>query len=359
MGIKRFISIIVIGMLIAGLYAADQDLNSEGKKNLRSANMHLKGGRFEKALPLFEQVVEINPHNIEALYKIGGIYFDVKKDYKTAYGYYQKVQTELDDVYADYNTMLEQDEKAAKKFHKKYIKKADLESIQKNLSLLVLKIWVNLFNDAKDSFDNEDYQTALDKFTYVYEIAPDSIQTTKMLSYTYSKLEMSDESLQYMIKSAELDPNDDFVRTNIGNVYFQKQDFENAVNWYKESSKINPEVLDNYYNMGLAYMRLKDDENTLLSFEKTIELDPQNIDALIQASNAALRMENFAKSLEYLKKAVDIDPTNENYISTLTYKLAQEKRYEEVMEYAKKWKEINPESEEAQQLIDLAKQQLK
>lgn len=350
-------SVITI-VFVSSIFGADQGLTAEGSKSFRSANMHLKGGRFEKALPLYEEVLENNPHHIQTLKKVGSIYFDVKKEYKTAYEYFTKAQAEIADLFAEYDQLLQTDEKAAKKFYKKQIKKNDVEDIQEQLGLLRASCWVKLFNEAKTFFNEEDYQTALDKYLYLYEIAPDSIQTTKMLAYTYSRLEMPDESLQYMIKSAELDPQDDYVRTNIGNIYFQKNEFEEATKWYQAAADINPDVVDNFYNMALCYMRLQDDERTMAAFEKVIELEPDNLDALINISNLALKMEQYDKSIEYLKKAVAVAPDNEEYVSILAYKLAQDKRFEEVLIYAEKWKALNPDSQEAQQLINLAKQKI-
>ncbi len=359
MKIKILVVILLSSLFISTNYAADQDLNAEGKKNLRSANMHLKAGRYERALPLYEEVLEINPHHIESLKNVGSIFFDIKNDYKKALEYFTKTQDEIDDIYAEYEQLLLEDEKEAGKFFKKYIKKADLEDIQGDLNNLIASSWVKLFNDAKEYFDNEDYETALNKFLYVYEIAPDSIQTTKMLAYTYSRLNMPDESLQYMIKSAEMDKTDDFVRTNIGNVYYQNGEYEEAIKWYQEAAEINPEVIDNHFNMALAYMSLQDDENTMYAFERVLEIDPENLDAIVNISNIAARLEDHEKSMEYLKKAVEVDPENEEFVSILTYKLAQDKKFEEVLKYAEKWKELNPESEDAQQLIDLAKQRMK
>ncbi|MCF7794680.1 MAG: tetratricopeptide repeat protein [Candidatus Cloacimonetes bacterium] len=359
MKFRSLIALLILVVLSCSIWAADQDLNAQGKKSLRSANMHLKGGRYEKALPLYEEVLATNPHNVETLKKLGSIYFDVEKDYKKAYEYFMKAQNEIDELYAEYETMKQTDEKAANKFFKKQISKQDIDDYKDQLQPLLMSCWVKLFNEAKDYFDNEDYQTALDKYLYIYEIAPDSVQTTKMLAYTYSRLEMPDESLQFMIKSAELDSLDDYVRTNIGNIYFQKEQFEEAIKWYQDAADINPNIVDNYFNMALCYMRLQDDEKTMAAFEKVLEIEPDNLDALVNNSNIALKLEQHEKSLDYLKRAVEIAPDQEDFISNLTYRLAQDQKFDEVLIYAEKWKEINPESEEAQQLINLAKQKLK
>ncbi len=349
----------LLSAVFGNIFAASQDLSAEGKKNLRSANMHLSGERYEKALPFYEDVLAENPHNIEALKKVGSIYFDVKKDYKIAYGYFVQVENEIAEIYAEYDQLKQQDEKEADKFYKKEIKKADLEKIKEELGNLLLSCWAKMFNEAKGYFDNEDYETALDKYLYVYEMAPDSIQTVKMLSYTYNKLNNTEKSLEYMKISADMDPTDDVVRTNIGNIMFEQGNYEKAVKWYAAAAEINFSIIDNFYNMALAYSRLGDEVNEGIAFEKVLEIEPDNLDAIINVSNIALKAGDYEKSLTYLKRAAVIDSTNKEIISNLCYKLAQEKRFEEVLEYAQKWKELDPNSENAQQMINLAKQNLK
>ena len=54
---KSLIMIVVILFSAVSLLAESQKLSADGNKNLRSASMHLSGGRYEKALPLFNRGV--------------------------------------------------------------------------------------------------------------------------------------------------------------------------------------------------------------------------------------------------------------------------------------------------------------
>jgi tetratricopeptide (TPR) repeat protein len=356
---KKMILIAFFTAMVIGLSAASQALDAEGSKNLRSANMHLGGGRYEKALPLYEQVLEQNPHHIEAIRKIGGIYFDVNKDYHTAYIFFVKALNEIDDVYSDYESMLSENEKEAQKFYKSEIDKPKLAKAKEELNKLKHDAWALLFNSAKEAFDSENYQKALKLYLEMEDLTPDSLKVLKMISYAYNLLEQKDESFEYMLKIAEIDENDDFVRTNIGNIYYERKEFEKAIEWYRNSAEIDPQVIDNYYNMALAYNQLKDIENTLWAWEKVHEIDPNDIDVVKNISNIAATLDQIDKSLDFLKKAIALEPENEETVKFLTYKLVQEKRFKEALEYAQKWKEINPESEEANQMINYAKQNLK
>ena len=356
---KKIILLVAFALLISNAVFASQDLSAEGKKNLRSANMHLTGGRYEKALPLYESVLEENPNNIVALEKVAGIYFDVDKNYLEANNYYERLIDQIDLIFAEYEKLKTENEKDAKKFYKKYMKKADLDEKLENTKKLIASCWTKLFLEAQELFKNEQYDDSIAKFIVLNEIAPDSTKTLKMLAFAYNKKGDEEKSLEYMIKTTELDANDDMACTQIANTYFGKEDFDNAIIWYDKASQINPGNIDNFYNLALAYDKLEDDDNVLKYNLKVHELDPENLDAIINLSNKYAKMSDIDKSIEFLKKAIVLDPENVDFVEFLSWKLSQEKRYEELLTYANKWKELVPDSEDAQNLINLAKQKLK
>ena len=115
--LKRIIVIIgIISIFGTSLLAISQDLSVQGKKNLRSANMHLGGNRHEKALPLYEQVLEENPNHIDALNNIAAIYYDNEGDYTKAREYFIRLIDMINSIFAEYDEIKQTDEKAAIKF---------------------------------------------------------------------------------------------------------------------------------------------------------------------------------------------------------------------------------------------------
>ncbi len=353
------ILVIIFSLFTSLLLGSSQNLTAKGKSNLRSANMYLGQNIYQKALPLFELVLEENPHHIVALENIAGIYYDVKKDYPNAQKYYVKIIDEINDIFAEYEGLKKTDEKAAGKFYKKNIKKEKLEDKLDQVIKLNGSCWTKMFISAQELFDNEEIDKAIIQFEALYEIAPDSSKTLKMLAYAYNKKEDNEKSLEYMIRAAELDINDDIARTQIANTFYEKEEYEKAIEWYKKAAEINPKNIDNHFNMALAYSKLKNNEGAYEAFKKVVEIDPDNLDAVLNISDYAAKAGNIEESLSYLKKAVKLDPENTETISFLSYKLAQEKRYEELLKYAEMWLKLDPASTDAQQLINLAKQKIK
>jgi len=402
----RYLRLLVLTMIVISslnLAAELQDLDSAGKKNLRSANMHLGGERFEKALPLYLSVIEANPYHIEALEKTAGIYFDFKRDYYKASEFYNKADEAIDMEIADYEKLIAENPKKEKKYTKKI---TPLQEKKTFLATLNSSCWTQIFLRAQSKFTvaNDFYSLnpqeldmtdinnvkvvnqllnriyadtinvstvaenpadmevvtghftklldeSISEFTQLHEFAPDSIKTLKMLSFAQNVKGNKEETLQSLIKVAELDKEDEMVRQQIANTYFGDGNYEEALIWFQSAADSNPENSDSYFNMGIVYEQLDNKEEAFNSFVKVVELDPTNLDAVLHASNLAAKIDKKEESINYLKMAVDLDPGNIDYLQFLSYSMFQEKNYEETIIYAQKWYEVETTSKEAAQLV--------
>ncbi len=411
---KLFIMIVVILLIAVSLFAESQKLSADGKKNLRSANMYLGQKIYDKALPLYEEVLIENPHHIVSLENIAEIYYDIIQDYFEANSFYSNAITEINSIFAEYQEILKTDENAAKKFYKKHIKKEKLEDKLEQITKFKASCWIILFKKAQnkfsivndfnslnpDTFDMTDINSvktlnsllikinadtinttdlanntisvdeigvhfdnlldeSLIEFLALSEIAPDSTKTIKMLAYAYNEKGDTEKTLEYMIKNTELEPEDDMVRTQIANTYFNMEDFEKAIDWYKKASEINPLNFDNFYNLAITYSRLDNPEQAYESYKKALEIEPDNIDAILSAYGYAARLNLIDEAISYLKRAHEFEPERTDILSDLCFYLSNSQRFEDLLIYAAKWYELDKESQDAQLLLNLAKQKIK
>jgi tetratricopeptide (TPR) repeat protein len=337
---KKSILLNLLLIVSFSVFANWQDLNSQGKKDLRSGNMHLSGGRLEKALPLYETVLQDNPNHIETLEKIAGIYFDVKKDYAKAHELYSVIIEKINGKHAEYEELKLADKKSANKMYKKEIKKYKLAGKLESALKFKSNCWRMLFISAQEKLQDDNFEEALIGFQLVYDIAPDSIKTIKMLSYIYEKLENVNKSIEYLVKMTELDANNDTNYTQIANKHFQLENYEEAIKWYKNAIEVNDQNTDNYYNLAIVYSKTENDSGKFDALLKVHELDSENGDVLVQLSNLTAKMGLNVESIEFLKKVVDLDNENLSNMQILCGKLFGEKMYEDLIVYGQKWYEV-------------------
>jgi len=346
-----FISIFGTSLLIAS-----QDLSVQGKKNLRSANMHLGGGRTEKALPLYEMVLEENPNQIDALNNVAAIYYDIKKDYPKAREYFIRLINVAEGIFAEHKEIEQTDKKAAKKFFKENIKKPKLEDMLESAYHFKDNCITQMVNSGKLKIQSEEFEDAIEIFNNIAEIVPDSTITYRLMALCYEKLDDLENSRKYFIKTAELDPTDIFAKQQVASLYFAEENFIEAGNWYLEAAKNDSQNPDNYYNAGLAYKNAGNDSLSYIAFQKAYEFDPENLNIVLTLSNTALSLKDNQASTMYLQKAVDIDAADETidnptYVTTLCYKLYGLKKYDDLIKYAEIWHKLDSSSKEAVQML--------
>jgi|ETNmetMinimDraft_23_1059889.scaffolds.fasta_scaffold28301_2 tetratricopeptide (TPR) repeat protein len=106
----------------------------------------------------------------------------------------------------------------------------------------------------------------------------------------------------------KLNPNDPKIFVAIGQIYFRKNDYREAIETFKKALELDKNYVVAYSNLGYTYMALKDWNNAIQSFRMI--LNYPNITAPHYVYNAIgwayYEKNEFKKSIEELKKAVKL-----------------------------------------------------
>lgn len=97
-----------------------------------------------------------------------------------------------------------------------------------------------------------------------------------------------------------------------GNFYFQRNEYDIAIEKYKQALKINPKDARANYNLGVAYYKKGADfyKDAILSYKKAIEIDPKMTDAYFNLGVVYFSLGDYVKAEENLRKAKEIDPSD-------------------------------------------------
>lgn len=90
----------------------------------------------------------------------------------------------------------------------------------------------------------------------------------------------------------------------------QSGDLDAAIIQYKGAIQFNPEYSDAYLNLGAVYFERKEYQLALENFEKAVEIDPQNADALANLGRVEYVLRRYDAAADALQKAIDLQPTN-------------------------------------------------
>jgi len=354
-------AIILIGIMLSVylLVQADvQELGREGTKNLRSARNYYKLQEFDKAMDFYNKVLEENPNQIESLYNISSIYYDIKNDYKTAYDYYSRTLTAISDLKAEYEEKKQESKKEGKKYYKKYIKGEDIDEKESNSTQFLKSCWAKLYKIGYELILNSSYEEAVVKLEELYKLAPDSVMTIKLLGNAYMQIDKKDQALESFMKVLEQDPNDEQNIQMIANLHFNSGDYEQSAKYYKQAIEIAPTNPVNYFNSGLCYSNLDQKEKALEMFAKTIEYQPENKDAVYNARVLAQQLSNTEKFIEYQEMEFDLTGYDANKLRAFCFQLNTMEAWEALIKFGNKWAELAPEDSSPYQLMYLAAKNL-
>ncbi len=130
------------------------------------------------------------------------------------------------------------------------------------------------------------------------------------LALVYQKLGQFDLSLRHFKKAIDLKPDFPAAYNNMGTLYSQKMDWDNAMKCYEKAvSNIlyrTPQFA--YHNMGLVHFNQKDYQRAIALYQKAISLSPEYEPAYFDLAKAYELMGQNDKAFDTYKKIIDIVP---------------------------------------------------
>lgn len=116
-------------------------------------------------------------------------------------------------------------------------------------------------------------------------------KTLSSMAECHLKNEDLESAQEYFKESLELNPEDEILAYNVGEIYFSHQKLDEAILYFQQASQIKPEWPDAYLKLGYVYVNKADNANAIAFFEKFLELET--------GSERAVSVRNI---LDYLKK---------------------------------------------------------
>ncbi len=108
-------------------------------------------------------------------------------------------------------------------------------------------------------------------------------------------------------RSVMINPTLAEARMNLGNVYLQRKMVNDAIHQYQLSARYNPNEPKTYNNMANAYLSRENWREAARFYQKAIDMDPDFIDAYRNLASAYMDGGNYRAAIEQLRIAISID----------------------------------------------------
>tara|TARA_Y100000389_G_scaffold198316_1_gene234622 strand:+ start:1413 stop:2186 length:774 start_codon:yes stop_codon:yes gene_type:complete len=113
-----------------------------------------------------------------------------------------------------------------------------------------------------------------------------------------------DEAKQYIMSAIELQPEISVYHSNYGNILYQSNNLEFAIQEHKRAIKLDKKNFQSLYSLGVVYTHLKNYEKAIESYKKALTLDSEssvahnNLANIYNNLNPNLAEEHYLKVLE-------------------------------------------------------------
>lgn len=87
---------------------------------------------------------------------------------------------------------------------------------------------------------------------------------------------------------------------NEGVIYYDKRQYNNAIDCFLEAVKIDPNFIYSYYNLGVLYEYYGQTEKAIAAYKNIIKLDAYNADAAYKVAQLSYKQRNYKVAISYL-----------------------------------------------------------
>ncbi|MCX8093134.1 MAG: tetratricopeptide repeat protein [Candidatus Goldbacteria bacterium] len=179
------------------------------------------------------------------------------------------------------------------------------------------------------------------------------LQILGILYYNYKQ--SVDEAIKYFNKCIEKNPTDGDTYYYTGLCYLRKNDNDNSLKFFMDAiSKNTQNLLDAKFRLGQVYFRKKIYIEAIKYLEEVVKSNPKHLEARELLGVIYHNRNDSLKAIENLKIVVKYNPQNFNAFYLLGLNYFKEKQYDKMIDSYKKAIEINPDFPDAHYNLGMA-----
>lgn len=108
---------------------------------------------------------------------------------------------------------------------------------------------------------------------------------------------------------ASAEPQNAAVRTELGNVYFDADRFDDAIRWYEDSLRLDPRNPDVSTDLGIAFYYTNQADRALAQFDRSLSIDPVHTKTLLnQGIVLAFAKQDLDAAAKSWERVVELAP---------------------------------------------------
>jgi tetratricopeptide (TPR) repeat protein len=288
----KSLCLIVLVFLIIGVTCGGIDNDPV----IVGGNIHLREGRFDRAIELYMEAAKKYPDHVLPLGAIASAYY-MKKDYKEAVNYLEKA--------------IGIDKKGAE---------GKIKSYEGKLNTKYLK-WQIYYNGAVEYFkDNPEKGIELAKKALEVDDPKKVSQSYNLLANMMFNSGKYEEGVKFLMKAIEIDTENVEAYMTLGHRYLAERETRKALECFDKVLKIDSTQIKVYELIGQAHLLEKAYAEAMKALEKALSLTGNNPTILYNLMFAHYEAKDYDKAISIGKEVLEL-PNVEPSVQTSVYNL--------------------------------------
>lgn len=208
-----------------------------------------------------------------------------------------------------------------------------------------------LFKKASNKHKKGDHAAARLLYQRNLKRYPEHVDSLYMLGTLYAEQGDLQKASNYLLQAAERAPRSPMIQNNLGNVYLQSGEYDEAVLCYQKTLKIDASVTQANYNLGQAFAQLGKLHEAIACYEKSVQQQPHYFSAWFNLGKMALVLGQYEKAIAAFRKALVIQPNSLLTMHSLGSALAVDDKNDEAISCYERLLEVKPEDESAKHAL--------
>ena len=146
-------------------------------------------------------------------------------------------------------------------------------------------------------------------------------------------------------KALELNPRNDRAYLELGRLYKDQGQFQQAEEYFKKALEFNSKNDEVYFKLGSLYRDQGQSQQAEEYFKKTLELKPRNDRAYLELGRLYRDQGQFQQAEEYFKKTLELNPKNDQAYVELGWVYLRQGQLSQAKECLEKGLAFNPSNE--------------
>jgi tetratricopeptide (TPR) repeat protein len=111
--------------------------------------------------------------------------------------------------------------------------------------------------------------------------------------------------------AASQNPKDVQSRVQLGNIFFDGEQYQQAITWYEQALALNPNDTNVSTDLGVAYYYTNQPDKALAQFDKSLAMDPKHVKTLLNVGIVrAFGKQDLAGAGKAWQQVVDLAPNS-------------------------------------------------